>query len=101
VRRVLGIKFFSASQLAEKCGLSEKKSKAAVNYFLKTKMAVPYIATRCLHCGYVWPEYEADEEIEEAVLCPLCNEYSESEDATFYIVYRMVSPPPTDNDESG
>ncbi len=96
IKRILGIRYFSATQLAEKCGLNLQKSKSAIDYLIKTGFAIPYIAPKCLNCSYVWPEYEADEEIEEEIFCPVCNEFSDSQDATFYVVYKILSPPEED-----
>lgn len=88
--RVLGKKFVSESQLRENAGLTKHQSNKSIGVLIERGLLQKWVAPKCLACAYVWPEYPSEDDIEEEIFCPLCNETTPSEFITFYDVYKVM-----------
>jgi len=91
--RVLGIRFTSASQLADVVGISLVEAKRSIDFLISIHYIEPWIAPKCEKCGYAWPlctESEETQAPEED--CPICN-HPLSETTELYTVYRLPKKP--------
>jgi len=93
LRRVLGDKFVSESQIRTRMGKSKHLIRSVIDVLVSQRMFIPWIAVRCPACHYVWPYCKTEEEVEAEVFCPICNETTPTEFVEFYDVYEVIAWP--------
>ena len=93
LNRILGIQFTSASQLAERVGITIEQSRTALKYLLSVGYVEPWIAPKCNNCDYIWPLCKEDEEDQiPKEDCPICN-HPITAKTVFYTIYKMLKEP--------
>jgi len=95
--RVLGLRFFSKTQIAEKVDLKSSEAEAVISCLLSMRFIEAWEAVRCPDCGYMWPSVKASEEEDDtqvpgSLCCPICNE--DFSPKWVYRVYKMLKPLP-------
>jgi predicted Zn-ribbon and HTH transcriptional regulator len=93
LNRVLGIRFFSKTQMADASGLDLEVAERLIQTLLEMGVAQPWLAPKCPKCGYVWAEYLGEDDLHPTTKCPLCNHEEETETMQFFHVYEMIGTP--------
>lgn len=91
--RVLGVRYFSATQIAEKSGLTEDQKNATVKYLLRNDFIELWYAVKCPSCTYMWPLTPDEKKIPKKIFCPMCNDTFGQKEGTYYEVYHMLREP--------
>ena len=93
LNRVLGLRFFSATQLAQGSNLNTDDAKNVIDSLLEMGVIQPWLAPKCPKCSYIWAEYLGEDDYKPKTTCPVCNHTSKTDEMTFYHVYEMLEPP--------
>lgn len=90
--RVLGLGFVSLSQIKNRAGLTPEQATKARDFLVARGLFQAWYAAKCPHCGYAWPLRTVDheEEIPDAVVCPVCNHTTPSEVLPIYEVFKVI-----------
>ena len=94
LHRILGVRFISISQLAEKTNLNQKAATALIEALIEKQLFEEWLAPQCPHCRFIWPQYEKEEDVEPEVFCPMCNNTTPVEHVAFFKAYKAIKKPP-------
>lgn len=88
VERVLGIHYFSASQLMRSTSLEKEQLTLAIEVLVETGVLEQWLAPECPECQYVWPQALNSEMRPPQTICPVCNHQERTQDLKYYQVYK-------------